>query len=161
MDLIKKMKRDFVAGSSYTQVAEKYGYSVGNLRKIGAREHWTDLRNAALAKKERIFDEQLVESVALRGKEIDEKVFEGAMELMNAYLASLKAAQEEGGVLPPSMLKDYGTALKSIQSVVQRPTELDLKEQKARIKKIEREAADDQVNEVEIRITGMEDAWAE
>lgn len=57
----KKIKAEYIRGdTSYRRLAEKHGVSFSTLRKIAARENWTDLRNKAGAKR----DTKIVESVA-------------------------------------------------------------------------------------------------
>ena len=47
----KKIKAEYIAGgTSYRKLAEKYGVSFSTLRKVAAKEQWTDLRNKCGAK---------------------------------------------------------------------------------------------------------------
>lgn len=151
-----KIKKEYVStGLSYRQLSEKYGVSHSQLMKRGAAEKWTELRK----KKGRIAEERFVEKIAERDSKIDAAIFDAAMLLMNAYIKSISSMAEEP--IPPSMLKDYGTALKSIQSVLEKPTELDIQEQKARIDKLKKESAQEESSkDVEIQIKGWDESWA-
>lgn len=151
-----KIKKEYVStGLSYRQLSEKYGISHSQLMKRGAAEKWTELRK----KKGRIAEERFVAKIAERDAKIDAAIFDAAMLLMNAYTKSISSMAEEP--IPPSMLKDYGTALKSIQSVLEKPTELDIQEQKARIDKLKKESAQEESSkDVEIQIKGWDESWA-
>ena len=57
----KRIKAEYIAGgTSYRKLAEKYGVSFSTLRKVAAKEKWTDLRNKAGAKA----DTKIVDSVS-------------------------------------------------------------------------------------------------
>ena len=56
----KKIKAEYIAGgTSYRKLAEKYGVSFSTLRKVAAKEQWTELRNKAGAKR----DTEIINSV--------------------------------------------------------------------------------------------------
>lgn len=56
-----KIKAEYVrGGTSYNDLAKKYGVSFSTLRKIASKEKWTDLRSKCGAKR----DIKIVESVA-------------------------------------------------------------------------------------------------
>ena len=47
----KRIKAEYIAGgTSYRKLAEKYGVSFSTLRKVAAKEQWTELRNITRAK---------------------------------------------------------------------------------------------------------------
>lgn len=150
-----KIKKEYVSTNvSYKQLSEKYGVSHSQLMKRGAAEKWTDIRK----KKERIAEDKFLNKVAERDAKIDEAIFDAAMLLMDAYTKSIRSM--DGEPMPPSMLKDYGTALKSIQSVMDKPTDLDIQEQKARIEKLRKDTAVEEAAETEIQIKGWDEQWA-
>ena len=57
----KKIKAEYIAGgTSYRKLADKYGVSFSTLRKVAAKEQWTELRNKTGAKR----DTKIVDSVS-------------------------------------------------------------------------------------------------
>ena len=57
----KRIKAEYIAGgTSYRKLAEKYGVSFSTLRKVAAKEQWTELRNRAGAKR----DTKIIDSVS-------------------------------------------------------------------------------------------------
>ena len=152
-----KLKKEYISGNeSYRQLSEKYGVSHSQIMKRGAAEKWNDLKK----KKGRIAEEKMVEKAAENESKIEDSVFEAAMLLLKAYTKSVEV-MSEADALPPSMLKDYGSALKSIQAVLDKPTELDIQEQKARIEKLRRDTKEEDASkDVEIRISGWDESWA-
>lgn len=153
-----KLKKEYVkGGTSYRQLSEKYGVPFGTLRNVAAKEGWKKLRDKAVTKADSI----MVEKVSAKNAEIDATVFEAAMLLLKAYMKSVRAFEDGVSPIPPSMLKDYGTALKSIQAVLEKPTDLDIKEQEARIAKLQRDAQkeDDGPSEVTVNIAGGDASW--
>ena len=49
----KRIKAEYIAGgTSYRKLAEKYKVSFSTLRKVAAKEQWTELRNIAGAKRD-------------------------------------------------------------------------------------------------------------
>ena len=57
----KRIKAEYIAGgTSYRKLAEKHGVSFSTLRKVAAKEQWTELRNRAGAKR----DTKIIDSVS-------------------------------------------------------------------------------------------------
>ena len=69
----------------------------------------------------------------------------------------------EGIVLDKSTLKQLTGALKDIKDIQGVKSDRDIREQEARIRKLEKEASasDDKPNEITITIAGGEKSWAE
>ena len=61
----KKIKAEYIAGgTSYRKLAEKYGVSFSTLRKVAAKENWTDLRNKCGTRSDTKIIEKLSEKSA-------------------------------------------------------------------------------------------------
>ena len=61
----KKIKAEYIAGgTSYRKLAEKYGVSFSTLRKVAAKENWTDLRNKCSTKRDTKIIEKLSDKSA-------------------------------------------------------------------------------------------------
>lgn len=128
----KKIKAEYIAGgTSYRKLAEKYGVSFSTLRKVAAKEQWTDLRNKAGAKR----DTKIIDSVSQKEAKKATDITDVADKLLGKILEIT-----EGGVLDPDSIKKLTSAIKDIKDIKGVKSEADMREQTARIKKLQREA---------------------
>ncbi len=105
----KKIKAEYIAGgTSYRKLAEKYSVSFGTLRKVAAKEKWTDLRNKAVAKA----DTKLVEEVSKNNAKIDDKYFN----LVDKLLSKAEEVIEKTPVWQPQALKRWLPRLNTSRS---------------------------------------------
>ena len=142
----KKLKAEYIAGgTSYRKLAEKYGVSFGTLRKVAAKEKWTDLRNKAVAKA----DTKMVESVSQKNAKIDDKYYN----LVDKLLDRAEEVIEKTSVWQVTSLKEMATALKYLKECKGVKSEIDLREQEARIAKLQKEAEADDTDNNEIKVT--------
>ena len=126
-----KLRAEYIAGGiSYRKLAEKYGVSFSTLRDIAIREKWTDLKAQAQNKSVT----KLVESVAKQNGTYTVSVIDVADKLLNKIETMIDA---EG--LTISNVKDLTSAIKNLKEIKGIKSDIDLKEQKARIKKLEKE----------------------
>ena len=126
-----KLKAEYIAGGiSYRKLAEKYSVSFSTLRDIAIREKWTDLKAQAQNKSVT----KLVESVAKQNGTYTVSVIDVADKLLNKIESLIDA---EG--LTISNVKDLTSAIKNLKEIKGIKSDIDLKEQKARIKKLEKE----------------------
>lgn len=142
----KKLKAEYIAGgTSYRKLAEKYGVPFGTLRKVAAKEKWTDLRNKAVAKA----DTKMVESVSQKNAKIDDKYYN----LVDKLLNRAEEVIEKTPIWQPTSLKEMATALKYLKECKGVKSEIDLREQEARIAKLQKEAEADDKDNNEIKVT--------
>ena len=142
----KAIKAEYIAGGvSYRELAEKHGVSQSNLRKVAAKEHWTELRNNVNTKKEQV----LVDKLGNKSAKIDEKYFN----LVDKLLNKAEEVIDNTPIWQASSLKEMATALKYLKECKGVKTELDLKEQQARIAKLEKEAKEEDNSLTEIKVT--------
>lgn len=124
-------------GTSYRKLAAKYGVPFRTLSTRAGDEKWVELREQASNKAVT----KAVDTIARANARVDEAVYDAARDLLKAFRACV-AAEEE---MTSARLKDYGAALKSIQSVLSSgPSELDIREQEARIENLRRQARKDE-----------------
>lgn len=130
MDL-KKAKAEYIAGGiSYKRLADKYGVSFSTIRRAAEKEKWTDLK----AQAEQKSSIKIVESVAEQNGKHTVSVIDVADKLLNKIEKMIEA---EG--LTISNIKDLSSSLKNLKEIKGIKSDIDLKEQKARIKKLEKE----------------------
>lgn len=155
-----KIRKEYIKGGvSYRQLAAKYGVALRNIARRASDENWVQLRQQAYNKA----TSKTVSAVAEQGARVDTKVYDTAVMLLDALQFSIDAItkDESGNRLPlyPKATKDYSDALKALQSVIDsKPTELDLEEQKARIAKLQKDAAPEESRHktITVNLGGME-----
>ncbi len=151
-----KIKAEYIAGgTSYRKLAEKYGVSRSKLQAIATREKWVDLQSQAQAKAE----SKIVDAVSTKSAKIDDTYFRCIDKLM-------KKAEElidNTPIWQPTNLKDMATTMKYLKECKGVRSEADIREQEARIKKLQKEAEkeDDTVNEIEIVFNAGPEEWNE
>jgi lambda repressor-like predicted transcriptional regulator len=129
----KRIKAEYIAGgTSFRKLAEKYSVSFSTLRKVAAKEQWTQLRNNAGSKRDTV----LAEKIGTENAKIDEKYYRLVDKLMS------KAEETIDGldVWSVTALKEMSTALKNFKECKDIKSEADKLEQTARIAKLQREA---------------------
>ena len=149
----KKLKAEYIAGgTSYRKLAAKYGVSFSTLRDIAIREKWTDLKAQAQNKSVT----KLVETIGEQNGTYKVSVNDVADKLLEKIkdLLTLEALNSQS-------VKHLTSALKDIKEIKGVKSAMDLKEQEARIAKLQKEAeADvDKNNSISINIEGGDDDW--
>lgn len=137
----KKIKAEYLRGGvSYRELAKKYGVSFSTLRKVASKEKWTDLRNKVEAKK----DTKIVESIASREAKKDDMF----QTISDKLLMMISNGIDDGSIVVTSRgLRDITGALKDIREIKGIKNDLDLQEQIARIDRLKRDAARDDVDD--------------
>ena len=149
----KKLKAEYISGgTSYRKLAAKYGVSFSTLRDIAIREKWTDLKAQAHNKSVT----KLVESIGEQNGTYKVSINEVADKLLNKITDMLTLE-----CLNTQSVKHLTSALKDIKEIKGIKSDIDLKEQEARIAKLQKEAeADtDKNSSVSITIEGGDDEW--
>ena len=150
----EKVKAEYIAGgTSYRKLAEKYGVSFSTLKDIAIREKWTDLKEQARNKA----NTNLVNSIGRNSAKRSVKINDVADKLLDKINNTLELIE----VLDSQSIKHFTSALKDIKDIKGIKSDIDLKEQEARIAKLQREAeADtDKNSSVSITIEGGDDEW--
>lgn len=151
----KKIKREYIRGGvSYRKLAEKYGVSFSTLRKVASKEKWTDLRNKAEAKR----DSKIVESVASQ----DAKRLDKIQSVADVLLDKIAEGIENGTLIVEAKdIRALTSSLKDLREIKGIKSDLDMKEQIARIDKLRREAEqDNEQKDIRVVISGELDDYA-
>jgi uncharacterized protein YjcR len=129
----KRIKAEYIAGNtSYRKLAEKHGVSFGTLRRVAEREGWTQ-KKAQVAHKT---DTKMVETISDKNAEIDDKYFR----LVDKLLDKAESTIDEVDKWHPTLLKEMATTMKYLKECKGIKSESDMREQEARIARLEREA---------------------
>lgn len=130
-----KIKAEYIAGgTSYRKLAKKYGVSFSTLRGKAEREKWTELKAQAQHKT----DTNLVETIGEQNGTYTVKVSEVADKLLNRIndLIDLE------GYVGVQSIKQLTSALKDIKDIKCIKSDADIREQEARIRKLQKDAED-------------------
>ena len=129
----EKAKAEYVAGgTSYRKLAEKYGVSFSTLKDIAIREKWTDLKEQARNKA----NTNLVNSIGRNSAKRSVKINDVADKLLEKISDTLEVMD----VVDSQTIKHFTSALKDIRDIKGIKSDIDLKEQKARIAKLQKDA---------------------
>lgn len=151
----KRIKAEYIAGgTSYRKLAEKYKVSFSTLRKVAAKEQWTELRNIAGAKR----DTELADSV---GKKEAEKAI-NIIDVADKLLGKISNLMDDIP-LDTQAMKHLTSALKDLKEIKGIKSEADMREQEARINKLRKDAEreDDTTSEVEVVFSAGPGEWNE
>lgn len=151
----KQIKAEYINGhTSYRKLADKYSVSFSTLRKIAAKENWTDLRNNVCAKR----DTKLVNALADREAARAVKLFDAA----DALLQKIAAQISEIDYIDSQEASAYAMALERCKRICDVRSREDIEEQRARIEKLRKEAQTEQTSkDIEVVIDSELDKYSE
>ena len=150
----KKIKAEYIAGgTSYRKLASKYGVSFSTLRDTAIREKWTELREQARNKSVT----KLVESIGEQNGTYKVSINEVADKLLAKIINLLDVSE----FVDSQVIKQCTSALKDIKDIKGIKSEIDLREQEARIDKLRRDAMEEhQDNEIVVSVGAEVDEYA-
>lgn len=129
-----KIKAEYIAGgTSYRKLAKKYGVSFSTLRGVAEREKWTDLRTQA----QHNADTKLVETIGDKNGTYSVSINDVADKLLKKITDMLDG--EYSSALGSQSIRHLTSALKDIKEIKGIKSDIDLKEQNARIDKLRKE----------------------
>lgn len=149
--LLNKIKSEFISGEKTLQeAADEYKVPYSTLTKKSHEGKWKELRKECGKKTER----KIIETVSANGakKAVDiidvaDKLLEKASELMEMPLTT-------------QSFKQLTSALKDLKEIKGYKSDADIREQEARIKKLEAEINGEQHTKVEVVFSSEEEKWA-
>jgi transposase-like protein len=148
------IRNEYIQGGiSYRELAKKHDVPFGTLQRIAKKERWTDLRLQADDKAKT----EIVKAVGKRKGKHSTNVLKVADKLLDKITDML----ENMTTYDTQSIKHLTSALKDLKDIKGIKTKIDLREQEARIAKLEKEATDTEVekNEVNIIIEGGDQEW--
>ena len=127
-----KLKKEYLMGNiSYRELAKKHGVPFGTLRKVAAKEQWTQLRTQARTKA----DTKIIEAIS-------DKEAENTIDLLEvADLLAKKVREIAMTISDPDSIKKLTSAIKDLKDIKGIKSDADMREQEARIRKLEIESA--------------------
>ena len=155
-----KIKAEYIAGgTSYRKLCTKYGVSRTTLQRKAKDENWLGLRSQAEAKTATL----IVNDVSKKSAKIDDKYFR----LVDMLFDKAEEVIVNTPVWSANALKEMSTAMKNLKECKGVKSEADMREQEARIAKLQKEAQEEDNGTTEIKVTfGSDDGedtrtWAE
>lgn len=131
---IGKIKAEYLLGGvSLQQLSDKHGVSLSKLKRIAAREKWTELLNQ---KRTRV-NQKVVERMA----DIEASNATMMANLWGQLAKLTQQSMEEMVDVSPAGLEHYGNTLEKLQKGLGVKDAVDLEEQNARIAKLRSDAA--------------------
>lgn len=151
----KKIKAEYIAGgTSYRKLADKYNVSRTTLERYAKNEKWAELRRQAEVKTEA----KIINAVSEKNAKIDEKYFR----LVDLLLDKAEELILTTPIWQPTTLKELATTMKYLKECKGVKSEADMREQEARIAKLQKDAEDaDLTNEIEIVFSAGKEEWNE
>lgn len=142
-----RIKSEYIAGgTSYKKLSEKYGVSISAIKRAAKREGWVELRDRARAKA----DAKLTSSIGAQNANTAKKLNDVADKLLDKMSNILDRFE----TLDSQTIKHFTSALKDIKDIKGIKSAADVREQKARIKKLERECDSEALGTVKIVFEG-------
>ena len=141
-----KIRTEYIkTGLAYRKLAAKYNISFNTLKNRAIKEKWVELRK----QKENKTTTKTIESLS-------DKESEQAVSIQSAADLILKRTSELLNSAPATSLESLKTAastLKILKEVMDIKGDADMREQEARIAKLQREAEDDTPEDREVNVT--------
>ena len=132
----KKIKAEYIAGgTSYRKLAEKYGVPRTTLERKAKEEKWSELRRQAEGKAEA----KMVNAISEKSAKIDDKYFR----LVDKLFTKAEEVIDNTPIWQVQSIKEMATALKYLKECKGVKSEADIREQEARIKKLQKEAEEE------------------
>ena len=140
----KTIKAEYIAGgTSYRKLAEKYGVPRTTLERKAKEEKWTELRRQADGKAEA----KIIESISAKDAKKAVNIIDVADKLLG------KIEELAGIVGDADSIKKLTSAIKDLKDIKGIKSDADMREQEARIAKLQKEAMDEESGTTEINVT--------
>jgi hypothetical protein len=130
-----KIKAEYIAGgTSYRKLAEKYGIDRNKIQVRATKENWVSLKSQAQAKTE----SKMVDSISEKEATKATNIIDVADKLIGKICEML-----DSDVTNAQSIKSLTSALKDLKEIKGYKSDADMREQEARIKKLQKEAQEE------------------
>lgn len=150
-----KLKKEYIKGNiSYRELAKKHGVPFGTLRKVAAKQQWTQLRTQTRIKA----DTKVIDIVSDMEANRTNKIIDVADKLLDKIYGMLDMESYN-----TQNIKNLTSALKDLKEIKGFKSAADMREQEARIAKLQKEAQEDNdtAKEIEIVFNAGPGEWNE
>lgn len=153
-----KLKREYVKGGiSYRQLSEKYDVPLGTLKRKAGNEGWAKLRDQAAAKASM----KMVDSISEQNAATTKRIYATADKLLDKLTEALEMVTPEDILMDKKGFRSLTGALNDIKAIKDMKSGMDIREQEARIARLQKDAQqeDNAVSEVVVTIGGGDASW--
>lgn len=154
----KAIKTEYITGDiSYKKLAEKHGIPFRTVRNRAQEEQWGELKSKTRAMQEQRTLAKVVEKESTKLAKTDDKYYR----ILDKLFDKAEELVENTPIWQPQMLKDMATTMKCLKECKSIKSDVDIREQEARIKKLEAEVqADNKDTKVTVEIVGDLENWS-
>lgn len=151
-----KIKAEYIrGGTSQRKLAQKYGVSLSSLTRRATSGKWADLRRQTEIKSSAKICEQVASQEASRVDKIQD--------IADKLLQMIEERIKDGTLIADAKdLRSVTASIKDLREIKGCKSELDMQEQIARIEKLRREAAADEVKDttITVKLEGDVEEWS-
>lgn len=153
----RAIKTEYITGNiSYRKLAAKHGVPFSTLRNRAIEEQWYKQKEQKGNELVTRSIEKAVENESTRLAKTDEKYFR----ILDKLFDKAEQLVENTEIWQPTSLKDMATTMKYLKECKSIKSDADMREQEARIKKLEQEINAEQHTRVEVVFGSEEEKWA-
>lgn len=135
-----KLKAEYIAGgTSYRKLAEKYGVSFAILRRVAEKEKWSKLKAQTRQKADTKMVNSISSDIAKQSVSINN--------VCDKVLKKIESILENYDEIDTQAIKHITSSLKDIKDIKGLKSDIDLREQEARIDKLRKDIEADQIND--------------
>ena len=153
----QKIKTEYITtDTSYRKLAEKYGVNQTNIAKRASKEKWVEERNKNASKTLSKTLNAIASNQASRAARLQT--------VADKLLTKVERLVDEGEELltDTTVMRDIARVLKDLKDIQMIRSDADMREQEARIKKLQKEAmVEKESNEVKVTIQGELEEYSE
>lgn len=127
-----QIKAEYIAGgTSYRKLCEKYGIKLSELRNVAEKEKWVELKTQAQHRTNTKITETIAQDQVSRLERINN--------VADVLLARIEVVANNPNldVMPPATITELTKALKNVKEIQSVKSDLDAREQEARIRALE------------------------
>lgn len=143
-----KLKAEYIAGgTSYRKLCQKYDVSLNTLQQVAKREKWCELKKQAQDKSNAKMVNAISNDIAKKSTKINDvadKLLDKISDMLDTFEFDTQA------------IKHLTSSLKDIKDIKGLKSDIDLREQEARINKLRKEAEEEQKDATVTVILGGE-----
>ena len=150
----KRIKAEYIAGgTSYRKLAEKHGVKLSALRSAAERENWVELKAQTQHKTNTKLTETVSQKEAKKAVDI--------IDVADKLLLKLSDLMDNM-IIDTQSFKQLTSALKDLKDIKGYKSAIDLKEQEARIRNLEKQAEADETKDTKVivQLEGDISEWA-
>jgi transposase-like protein len=143
-----KIKAEYISGNiSYRKLAEKHGVSFNTLKRRAVEEEWYKLRQQK--------EEKTTTKIINSASDKDAKKANKIIDVADKLLDKISAMVDKAGEYNTQNIKNLTSALKDLKEIKGYKSDVDLREQEARIANLERQAqAVEESKDITVTIVG-------